>query len=83
MLIDAISENFNELLQDCGLATIALLRESCGIVIVAIYAAFVLVVTVLRPKHCRAHAAGEMLNVVFAFQRGDIRASQCAFARVT
>jgi hypothetical protein len=72
MLIYAIPEDLHELLQDGCLTSVALLRELGGVVVVAVYAAFVLVVGVLRAKYGRAHRTGEVLDVVLSVQRGDI-----------
>jgi len=68
MLILAIAEDFHKLLEYSSLAPITLLRELCGIVVVTVDAALMLVVTIPRSKDCRAHGACEMLNVVFPLQ---------------
>lgn len=44
MLIDTIAEDFDELLQNGGLASIALLRELRRVVVVAVHVTLVLVV---------------------------------------
>jgi hypothetical protein len=44
MLIDSIAKDFHELLQDCRLTSVALLREFGRVMVVAIHIAFVLVV---------------------------------------
>ena len=44
MLIDTVSEDFDKLLQNGGLASIALLRELRRVVVVAVHVAFVFVI---------------------------------------
>lgn len=83
MLVDTIAEDLDELLQDGGLTSVALLREFGRIVVVAVDVAFVLVVRILSAKDGRADTAGEVLNVILAVQSGDVRASKRTFARVT
>ena len=75
VLIDTIAEDFDELLQNGGLASIALLRELRRVVVMAVHVAFVLVVRILRTEDGRAHAAREMLDVILSVQGGDVRAS--------
>jgi len=44
VLIDTIAEDFNKLLQNGGLTSIALLRKLRRVVVMAVHVAFVLVV---------------------------------------
>lgn len=76
VLIHSISENLHKLLKNGGLAPIALLRELGRVMKMAIHIALVLVVRVLCTEHSGAHGASEVLNVVLALQRSDIRSSQ-------
>lgn len=76
MLVLAISEYLDKLLQDGSLAPCTSLRETRRIVVMAIHVALMLVVAILCSKDCWADGAGEMLNVVLAIQRGNIRASK-------
>ncbi len=46
--------------------------------IVAVHLSFVFVVAILSPKKGWAHGTGEVLDMVLALKRGDVRASQCA-----
>lgn len=55
MLILPIAEDFDKLLQNRSMAAVATLGKLCRIVKVAIHFVFVLVIGVLRAKHCRAH----------------------------
>ena len=82
MLIDAIAEDLHKLLQDGRLAAIALLGELGAVVVVAVDVALVLVVGVLRAEDGGADGAGEVLDVVFAVEGGDVGASQGAAAVV-
>jgi len=75
MLIDTIPENLHKLLQDSCLATIALLRKPRTVMVMTVHAPLVLVVAVLRPEDGGTDAAGEVLDVVFAVQGGDVGAS--------
>lgn len=72
VLIDSVSENLHKLLKNGGLASITLLREFGRIVEMTIDISFVLVVRILSSKDCRAHGAGEVLNVILAIQCSDI-----------
>lgn len=78
MLVLSVPEDFHELFQYGSLTTIASLGKLCGIVIVTVYLSFVFVVAILSPKHGRAHGTGEMLDMVLALKRRNVRASQCA-----
>lgn len=82
VLIHTIAEDFDKLLENGGLATIALLSELGRVMIVAIDVAFVFVVAVRCTKDGRADTAGEVLNVVFAIEGSDVRAPQRAPTRV-
>ena len=82
MLIYSIPEDLDELFQNGGLAPIALLRKLCRIVEVAIDIAFVFVVGVLCAEDGGTDAAGEVLDVVFAVERGDVGAPERAAAGV-
>lgn len=55
MLILTIAKYFDELLQDRGMATIAALGVLCRIMVVTKDSSVMLVVTILRAKHSRAH----------------------------
>lgn len=80
MLVLTIAEDFDKLFENGCLTAIAALGELCGIVIMAVYVAFVFVVTVLGAEDSRTHGAGKMLDVVFAIQGGNVRAAQSASA---
>ena len=82
MLVLSVSEDLDELLQDGGMATVALLRKLGGVVIVAVDISFMLVVAVLGPKDRRAKRTCKMVDVVFSIKGGNIGASQCAAALV-
>jgi hypothetical protein len=72
MLIHAIPEDLYELLQYGCLTSVALLRELGRVVVMAVHAAFVLVVGVLGAKNGRTYRTGEVLDVVLSVQRGDV-----------
>jgi hypothetical protein len=65
MLIYSIPEYLHELLQNCCLASVALLRKLRAVMVMAVDTAFVLVVGVLGAKHGWTDRASEMLDVVF------------------
>lgn len=72
VLVLTVAEYFDELLQNGVLTAITALRESCRVVIVAVDIALVLVVAVLGAEYCRAHGAGEMLDMILPIQRSDV-----------
>ena len=82
MLIDTISEDLDELFENRCLTAIALLRKPGRVVVVAVYISFVFVIAIRGTEDCRTDTAREVLNVIFAIQCGDVRASQCAAAGV-
>jgi len=82
VLVLAVSEDFDELLEDRRLAAIAALGEPGGVVVVAVNLTIVLIVAVLGAKHGRAEGAGKVVNMVLPLQGGDIRPSQGAAALV-
>lgn len=80
VLVLAIAEDFDKLLQNGCLAAVAALGKFCRIVIMAVDVSFVLVIAVLGAKHGRAYGAGEMLDVILSIQCGDVRAAKSASA---
>lgn len=65
MLVLAIAENLDKLLEDGRLAAIASLSEFGRVVVMTIYVSLVFVVAVLGAKHGRTYRAGEVLDVIF------------------
>lgn len=65
------------------MAAIASLSELGRVVVMAVYLALVLVITVLSSKDGRADGAGEMLNVIFVVQSRDVGSSESASALET
>jgi len=72
MLVLAISEDLDKLLKNGGLAAVASLGKGCGIMVVTVDIAFVLVIAVLCAKDGRTYRAREMLDVVLALKRSNI-----------
>ena len=72
VLINAVPKDLHKLLQDRRLAAITLLRECGRVVEVAVDVAFMLIVRILCAKDGGADAAGEVLDVVFAVESGDV-----------
>lgn len=72
MLVLAIAEDLDELLEYGCSAAVAALGEFCGVVIMAVYISFVFVIAVLSAEYGRTYRAGEMLYMVFAIQGGDV-----------
>ena len=64
VLILAVAEDFDKLLENGILAALATLCEFCRIVVMAIHVAFVLIVAIFSSELCRADGACEMLNMV-------------------
>lgn len=83
VLVLPVAEYLDKLLEYSRLASAASLGELGGIVVVAVDFALVLVVAVLSSKDSRAQRAREVLDVVFSFQRGDVRASKRTSAFMT
>ena len=82
VLILAIAEDLDELLEDGRLTSIAPLREPCRVVVVAIDLAVVFIITVLSAEYGRTHGTSEVLNVIFPIERSNVRASKRAAAGV-
>ena len=76
MLVLAVSEDFDKLLQNCSLAAVTSLRILRRVVIVAVDLSFVFIVAVLSAKDCRAYRAGKMLDMVFSIKCGDVRSTK-------
>ena len=72
MLILAIPENLNKLLEYGGLAAITSLSELGRVMIVAVDFSFVFVVAVLSAKYCRAQRASEMVDMILPVKSCDI-----------
>lgn len=64
-LVPRIPVNFDELFQDCAVATHALGREASRVVIVTVDIVVVLIVRILRAKEGCADRTCKMLYVVF------------------
>ena len=77
MLVLSVTKYLDELLQDGSLTTIAALRKLCRVVVMAVDFAFVFVVAILSTKNCWANGAGEVFDVVFALEGGDVRSAKC------
>jgi hypothetical protein len=80
VLVLAVAEDLDELLEDGGLASIAALGELGRVVVMAVNLAIVLVVAVLGAEYCRAQGACEVVDVILALERGNVGPPQCAAA---
>lgn len=80
MLDTTVAEDLDELLEDGGPTAVAFLGEPCAVVVVAVDGAFVFVVGVGGAEDGRADGAGEVFDVVFAVESGDVGAAQGAAA---
>jgi len=78
MLILTIAEDFDKLFQDGGVTAITALSEFGRVMVVAVYVSLVFVVAVLSAKYGWAYRAGEMFDVVFAVERGDVGSAESA-----
>lgn len=76
MLVLAIAVDLDELLEDGCLAAVAALGKLGRVVIVAVNATFMLVVAVRGAEHGGTYRAGEVLDVVFALEGGNVRAAE-------
>src|SRR3569833_57374 len=80
VLVLAVPEDLDNLLEDGGLAAIAPLCELGRIVVVAVYLAVMLVIAVLSTEHGVAEGAGEVVDMIFALEGSDVGTSQGATA---
>lgn len=76
VLVLSIAKYFDKLLQNSSLTAIASLGEVCRIMIVTVHFSLVLIITILGTKDGGADGAGEMFDMVFSIQRGDIGPTQ-------
>ena len=83
MLILSIPKYFHKLLKYGGLAAVALLCKACGVVVVTVNMAIVLIVAVFGTKGSGANGACEVVDVVFAIQGCHVRTPQCTPTAVT
>ena len=83
MLILSIPKDLHELLENCGLTTVASLSKLSRIVIMAVDFILMLIVAVLRSKNGRTDRACEMLNVIFSIQGRNVRTTKRSLALVT
>lgn len=78
MLILAIAEDFDKLLENSCLTAIAALREFGRVVVVAVYISLVLVIAILGAKDGRTYRAGKVFDMVFAIESSDIGSAEGA-----
>ena len=76
VLVLAVPEDLDELLEDGSMAAAAALGELGGVVVMAVDMAIVFVIAVLGAKHGRAQGASEVVDVILAFEGGDVRPPQ-------
>jgi hypothetical protein len=82
VLILAISEDFDELLENGILAALTALRKFCRIMVMAVHVAFVLIIAIFSSELCRADGAGEMLDMILPVQSGDVGTSKSTTTRM-
>jgi len=82
MLILAITEDFDELFENCSLTAVAALSKLGRVMVVAVYVSLMLVVAVLGTKDGRAYRTGEMFDVVFTIERGDVGSTKRTSTRM-
>ncbi len=68
--------HFDEILENCRLATAALLGEEERVVRLAVNLALFLVVLIVLLKHGRTNGTLEMLEVIFLVEGGDVRPTE-------
>jgi hypothetical protein len=66
MLVLAITEDLDKLLENCGMTSMATLSELSRVMEMTVDLAIMFVVRVLSAEYRWTHRAGEMLNVIFA-----------------
>lgn len=72
VLILTVPKDFNELLEDCCLTSVASLSKPSRVMVMTIHLPLVLVVAVLSSKNRGTYGAREVFNMVFPFQCSDI-----------
>jgi len=82
MLVLAVPEDFDKLLEDGCLAAITPLGKLGRIMVVAIDLAIVFVVAVRRAKYCWTHRTGKVVDMVFAVESSDVGCTKSLAALV-
>lgn len=72
VLVLAIPEDLDKLLQDSCLAPAAPLGKLCRIMVMAVHLSVMLVVAVLGPKDRRTERAGKMIDMILVIESGDV-----------
>jgi len=72
VLVLAITEYLDKLLENGGTATIASLGKLGRIMVMTVHISVMLIVTILSAKDSRTKAAREVLDVIFSVKRSDI-----------
>ena len=83
VLVFAISENLDELFENCIVAAMASLSESRRVMVMAVYVSVVIIVAILGTEYGWTDGASEMLNVVFTVEGGYVGSTESVPARVT
>lgn len=83
VLVLAVAEDFDKLLQYGRLAAAAALGKLGGVVVMAVHLPVMLVVAVLGSEDGRTERAGKVVDVVFSVEGGDVRPSKGPAALVT
>lgn len=83
VLILAIAENLDKLLQDGGVTAVASLSKLGGIMEMAVYLALMLVIGILGAEYRGTYGASKMLDVVLAVQGRDVGAAERTTTFVT
>lgn len=78
VLVLAVAKYLDKLLENGGMASVASLRKSGRVVVVAVDISFMFVVAILGAKNGGADGAGKVFNVVFAFEGGNVGATERA-----
>jgi hypothetical protein len=82
VLVLAVSEDFDKLLENRGLTPIAALSKPRRVMVMAINVSFVFIVAILGTEHGRANRTGEVLDMIFALQSCDVGSPKSAAASV-
>ena len=80
VLVLAIAENFNKLLQDGCLAPVASLGKLGGVVVMTIDLPLMLIIAVLGTKYCRAYGTSKVIDMVLVIKGRYVGSPECLIA---
>jgi hypothetical protein len=72
MLVDSISIDFDKLLENGRLASIATLSKLRRVMVMTVDLSLMLIVAVLGPEYSWTNGAGEVFDMVFPLEGGNV-----------